>query len=368
MARLQTNKQRREIQDVPFAAGQTRESPLLRGVALTGLLLRISGTLNVSDNTTDASLNDFGIAKLLSRVQVLRDGESVVDARGDQLFTFQRPFLSTQGPELTQPDGTTPGNAITGNGDMDFAASIFIPFMPRGLLSNAFKLCHWPALVNIGQQFDLVVEWEDATANANSDAGTGAIADGGDDALTFSTEPSVSGVLFYNDKANPLSAQGSPRFPAFAPRIRGGLVSDRWDADTDEIRLSITSQFPILYLHLREQEDTGTTSTLEEMIQRLELTHEDDEIREMARALAFEEQAQDFSAVDRDLVGSASGTGELFYNFAEDGKIGGVLQPSDLTDPRFVFDVAVPPGGGEGRVEGVRYELTQIRGATAGAP
>lgn len=362
MARQQTNEQGREIQAIPFAAGQTRESPLLRGVALTGLLLRITATVNFSQNTSRHSAQDFGIAKLLRRVQILRDGEAVVDARGDQLFTFQRMFLSNQGPELNRVDPTAAG-------DQDISASILIPFQPTGLLSEAFKLCHWPALVRIGQQFDLQVEWEDGVvaSSGSSDEGTAALVDGsGDDDVTWTTEPEVTGFQRYNAKADPVGPNSQIRWPAFAPRIRAGQVSDRFTAATDEIRLELTSQFPILAMHLREARLTGNDQVLEELIDRLEFTHDEDELRETARALVFEDQAQDFQAVGRSLGGSASGTGELFFNYAKDGKVGGVVQPLDLTDPRYVFSTLAPTNNDESRIEAVRFELTQIPGATAG--
>jgi hypothetical protein len=106
--RVFTNKKRDDIGTLEHTPGGSDEITVRpQGKPLLGFWLRCAGTLdNAQDNASDASRNDFGEAKVLERLELLFDGKRFVDLRGDDLFTFQRLYLSSSGPELTQVDPT----------------------------------------------------------------------------------------------------------------------------------------------------------------------------------------------------------------------------------------------------------------------
>lgn len=337
-----------------------------------GLELTIEGQVDSDESGTDHALQDFGVSKLLRQVELIFDGKRFVSLRGDDLFTFQLPFLSADGPLLTRPDPTA-GAA------QDIAANLFIPLMPQRLVSNPFRWVHWPGLAVPSSSFRLQVEFEEAQATAGSDAGTGAIFDGGGtDNWSFvaGEEPDVQVEIIYNDisleKMIQVATRGDreievAKFPSFAPKIRS-FSSQGWDNDRDDFTVDIPGDEVLAHLHLREMEGSGVDRVMEDMVTRLQVAHDDDEIPGVFKTPFRERIIREYEGVRRGAPPGCDAEGDWHIPFVGQGKIGGALPLDQLNEPTVEVEVVQPPGGGTGTLRGVKYGLVEIENATTGEP
>ncbi|MFW6198662.1 MAG: hypothetical protein ACOC5E_02440 [Acidobacteriota bacterium] len=334
-----------------------------KGLAITGLRVRISGTLdNAEDAADDASRNDFGEAKLIKMLRLIRDGENIVELRGDEAFIAQLPTLSSDGPELTQVD---PDEASS-----DFSASILLPLTPWHIFARpeAFRQAHWSKLIRPESEFRLEAEFEDAAANANSDPGTGALADGGDHAYSLS-DVDIKVDILYNDirREALFDSEGVVRIPRFVPLIESQRSDETWSAARPDLPVTVNGPAPVLYSILAEFEGNGPTSTLEDMVNRVELTVEDEEIRDIDKAALVERAVDELPAISRTSPPGADAGNLLVINYADGGKVGSILRPAEAVSvPEFTLDVDAPPGGGDGHIDHIMYRLVTVPGATAG--
>lgn len=369
MPPTQLAKNTRPLRSPPFNAGGRERVKVPESKAATGIRVRVSGTLdNAQDNTTNAARNDLGEAKLLEQVELVLDGENLYDLRGDEGFVFQLPFLSEEGPELTQVDPTVASS--------DFSFTFLIPLTPWKLLNRveAFRTMHLSRLIKPESELEVILHYEGDAANGNSDDGTGALADGGDHSYSLSGM-SVDVDLVYNEIARdklffPESAgqrAGEVRIPRFIPKVESQRSDETWSAARPDLPVTVHGDLPVLASVLFEVEGDGPTSTVEDMVNELELTVEDEEIRMIQKAALVEEAVDELPGIRRNDPPGADGNGIIVLNYAAGGKIGGILKPGQTTStPEFTLDVAAPPGGGDGHVDHIMLRAASVPGATAG--
>jgi hypothetical protein len=236
-------------------------------------------------------------------------------------------------------------------------------------------MCHFPGLAVPRSGFRLRAEYEGAAANANSDAGTGALADGGDHTYSFSTDPDISVEAVYAPMSTAemmkrIEVDGEereiPRFPLHAPRITTFSSTD-YDGDTSDFTKEIPGDDRLAHLHIRELEGTGVTQTMEDLVDRIRVEHDDEELRDISKDQLVESVLHDYEGIARGAPAGTDGAGVIDLPFAGDHNAGGALPLDRLSDPQVIMDLVDPPQGGSGRFRMVKYSFVDIAGATTGS-
>lgn len=311
---------------------------LTRDVWLTGLWIRVSATLSVAGGTTDGTLLDGHVARIIRRLRVVWDGEELVDMTGRFLRALTR-RAADQGLQETAASaaGTQSGTDIEGH--------YFVPFA-RPWLMDPFETVLPP--VNVSAELRAYVDFETATSGgSSSDAGTGAIIAGGDRDVTWDTEPDVEIMEAYAEKGTA---------PAFLPYISELTSFEQFQNASDPHvgQLTGRKRFESMIL----QTVYGSNQQVQDAIENV--TFRAGSRRYIDRASLAQLRAKEryqFSGVDSD------DTGYLFLPFADGGKLGNVINPETLSNPRLELDLAAPTST-PGRVKALMMELRAVPGLT----
>lgn len=324
----------RNSQNVQFNEAR-QEVDLLQSVNLHAIQLRITGTLDVAaGGGTDGTLLTDPVARLLQRIRVAWDGMDLVDLSGADLAEVTRRI----GRQQVTPD--EPADAAV-QADTALRHDLIIPFT-RDFLANPIETV-FPS-VRVRQQLKVFLTWERGASGGTSDAGTGAIIDGGDRDVTL-TDVECSVTEIYST--------GVVR-PWYIPVLRVE-TSQQFNsaAVAHPLRLRGDRRFDSVLL--RSIEDA--TEEPAALINEVSLVGG---VNRFIDDVPFDdlkaEEIRAFHSVPE--AGSS-----LMVQFVDNGKLGTVVNPNDFTDPRFEFDVDAP-GTNPGQIRAIMFELAAIPGIT----
>jgi hypothetical protein len=312
---------------------------LTRGVNLHELRIRLTGTVTVATGAADGTLIEDGVARLLERVRLIHDGFAYVDVSGRDLYHLRRRMHARvrAATELAIPgvQAATP-----------FALDLTVPLSPA-YLANPYDV--FLSAMPTSTEFALYIQFATGKTTAGSGAGSAALVTGGDRTVTLPTfSCDISELCSISNKA-----------PMYLPVVTG-TYSDQFAAADTELAYQLRQSRRILGQLVQAQH--GANAVIQaDAINRITL-QSDNTYR--YNRVGFEhfkaEEVERFPAVP-----ATGDTGTLYLNFADNGKLGTVLDPRAMgQNARYLFDVDAPTSA-PGRLRIVNYELGVKPGVTA---
>ena len=315
-----------------------RKNDLPQNVFIKDLLVRITGTLTVSGGTTDGTLLSEPIARLIRSLRVRWDSFDLVAPMG------ARDLAALGRRVITQPLSGTP-ITIPGVQTTNFELKFFIPFA-RDYNANPFDTVLPP--LNVQKELVVEIEWESATSNSvvGTTPGSGAIVSGGDRVVALT-----------NTQATVLPRQARNGAPPWYLPVLSVYESRTFDAANARLPLDIRQQNAfdgVLFRFLQ-----GATRAPAALLNTL--SFETDNVK------VFEQvPASDLRAIEEDYLGgviASAEVGNYFVQFSDGGKLVNIVNPSELSLPKFEFDVSTP-GATPAVVRAIVCELKSVRGVT----
>lgn len=321
--------------EVDYSQAQ-RTVDLLRGVNHHELRLRIQGTLDIAGGTTSGDLLDDPIARLIDEFRLVRDGVEIIQpVTGRDLLALSR----RNSIQFIAPTEPTTANAQT----IQFRADIVIPFSPKFVL-NPVEVALLAA--NVRNTFRAFIRWNTGRTTAASDPGSAAFVSGGDRAVTFTVQPTISFVEVYS--------VGDIR-SWYEPRI-WAEVTDQFVAATPSLPHDVISEFPIIMSVFTTHE--GAAAERADLFNRIAF-------RSGTTQIIPNVPFDDLKTMERNVFpGVGVGVnGEIGWLFAAGGKLNNILNPNVLQQPRLTFDVEAPTND-PGVVRILNFGVTSIPGVT----
>lgn len=319
---------RRNLLKTFSAASETQEVELTHSVNHHALALVITADVDISGGASDGTVVDGGVADIVESVSVNHDGIDIVQPiPGKDLLIDGR--LTT--PRAPLYDGLAGGGIQT----TSVAAVLPINFSPA-FLANPYEV-FLPAQ-EVNQQLRMYIKVRESAAAAT------ALISGGDRTVAV-TNISVKVVEVFSV---------SSLRPWYIPVLTVGFTESFTTALTDHAyRFRSPNRIVSQIFQYREADgsvaDKINSATLRSGLQTWD------------RALPFDflksEQQSFFGGTpDPD-------PGTLHYLYADNGKLGTVLEPRYMgSDPRFEFDVSAPVSSG--RLRHITRELIVKPGIT----
>lgn len=315
-----------------------REVELTHGRNIHELRLRLTATVSIGAGAAAPTIVQDGVARLIRSLRVNHDGFDYVEPIGgrDLQYLMARCFPQTVAPTTlaTADAGTYP-----------IAIDLVIPFTWQ-YLADPYDV--FLAAMPVAQQLKLFVQLEDARTTAASSPGSAALLTGGDRPITI-TDFALDVVEF--------SSTPSGRQPQFLPVITAG-GSDQFVTANTELEIELRQSRRLLAQLFQYQ--NGSALNTQAGIRAITLVASNVRLINGVRfgqLKSIERNA--FPAVP------AAEVGTLLLNYADNGKIGGALDPKRIgTNPRFLFDVDAPATN-PGRIRVVNMELAVRAGITA---
>lgn len=315
-----------------------KKNDLPRGLYLEMLTCVLSGNFTVTaGGGTAGTLLDEPIARLIKSLRVVWDGVNLVQLSGRELVALSK---RVQAQTLTSADITTAGVQ-----DTDFSLPFQIPFV-RKYLADPFDTVLPPLAVN--SEFAVEVIWNNDKANSETGttAGSGAIVTGGDNVCILSdVQLTVTPHIARNGKA-----------PWMLPVI-SSYDTQQFSAAGSKLPLDMRSPLPFDSVLLRTFE--GANLDVAALINAVTFKSAQTQIYNdvpVATLRAIEES--NFPGVsDADEVGTH------MLAFAAGGKLGNAVNPAELNNPTFEFNVTAPSSN-PGFIRAVVMELLSVPGVT----
>jgi hypothetical protein len=298
----------------PYQLAPIKEN-MPRGTYIRDLLIRISGNVDVSGGTTDGALNTEPIARLIRRFTVRWDN-----------FDFVQPMeirdLAALSRRLVgQPLSGTP-LTIPGIQNTDFELSFFVPFA-RSYNADPFDTVLPP--LRVRKEFVVEAQFERGLTNATSSPGSAALITGGDrDVILSDVQMEIL----------PREAKQAAR-PWYLPVITA-YETEQYASANPRLVLDIEGQEPFDGVLFRELQD----ALRDPITNILDLTFESKNTK------IFEQVTREqLRAIEEDMfdgVIDADEAGNLFIQFSDGGKLGNVVNPAEMTLPKFEVNVDTP--------------------------
>lgn len=314
---------------------------LTRAANLHYLRLRLTASVTIAGGTTSGTVLADGPARLLQSIRCVHDGFQFVEpVSGRDLYLLTRRCF----PQVVALTNLADGAAQAGTA---ISVEFVVPFSWRGL-ANPYEM-FWPAMA-VRQELSAYVQFETATANANSSAGTGALLTGSDRTVTFASGPTLELVEEYSFAAVA---------PVYAPVLTVGN-SDQFAAANGALDYRLRTSRRLAWQMFANR--YGTNKLAQDGLNTVILQAGNVRWMDAISAVALKtRERNEFPAVGTDSLES----GVLFLNYLDNGKLGTALDPKSMgTDPRFTFDVDAPTSG-TGQLSVLAGELRVIPGVTA---
>lgn len=326
------------LPDFPFQAAAIKEN-LPRSVHLRDLLVRITGTLTVSAGATDGVLMTEPISRLIRQIRVRWDGLDLVAPMPLRDLAALSRRLTVQ--PLTGTPVTIPGIQVT-----NFELRTIIPFA-RFYNADPFETA-LPAL-QTRKEFHIEMQYETGLSNAvaGTTQGSAAFVAGGDRVVALTN---------VNTQIIPRQAR-SAGTPWFIPLINS-YETVQIAAANPRLPLKMESNNPFDAIMFRvlngaNQDPADILTDLTFETQSVKVF--EDVTRQQLRTM----EESEFGGVQQ-----VNEVGTHFVRFADGGKLGNVVDPSELVLPEFRFNMAAPAGGGPAIVRAVVMELARVPGIT----
>lgn len=316
---------------------------LIRNVNIHALHILVEAQVDVAGGTGTGTALAEGVQRLARMLRVKHDGTDVVAINGRWAYQL---YLRTA---LDVEAATNLANAAV-QSDTQISAWLTIPF-EHPWAANPMETV-WPGTTPIGQELALYIEPETAAASgANSTAGTGALISGGDqtgvtfDSCTFTVVQEYSTGVYA---------------PLYTPRYIVRNTEQITVARTDlPFSLNGVPRFDMVVM----RNVYGSNALAQDGINKLTFWAGGGAVRyydQVSFRLLQMLERKGFPAVRHDTAGR---TGVLAQQFADKGRLGGIVNPAELSDPRFIFDVDAPTSS-PGQIELLFCELHKLPGVT----
>ena len=327
----------REPVSINFGAVQQR-GDLAQGIFLEKLQIVINAVVNIAGGAANGTIVTDGVARLIRRLTVRWDNETIVDISGRDLLTL------TRASSKAAVTGTQLASAAVGSENISL--TLILPFA-RPWLINPFETVLPPLRVN--NMFAVLVDWEQGiSGGAGSEAGSAAIITGGDRVVTFSTDPTIT-----------ITQYGAQRgkAPWFLPYY-SSFDTDQFSAANPRLqfRLQDARRFDSVFISPRQ----GALASDADLLNFLTLSAQGVNFMNGIRAEDLRsDQRQQFAASGTDL--------NFYLLLSEGGWLGNSVEPTQMVKPLFTFDVDAP-GSAPGVVHLLFSELvthpqwTQVQG------
>jgi hypothetical protein len=330
------NQFRRKLRSFLYNEQQL-EANLTQRVNLHELRFRVTGTLTVAGGAADGALVEDGVARLVESIICDHDSNKFVESIGGRDLLYLTRRLYPQVVAVTAPaiPGVQAGTA--------FRCDFILPFSWANL-ANPYDV-FWAAQ-NVEQQLKLFLQFATAKTTAASSAGSGVIITGGDRTVTLNNVKCVVTEVY----------SVSAKKPQYLPIMRA-TNSDQFAAANSELPFRLTTKRKVL-AHLLQMRQGATSATQDGINTITQKANGVFPIETMEFDDLKAEERNRFPAVP------ATENGTILLGYAENGKLGTVLDPKNLgTDPQFVFDVDAPTGA-PGAVRIISWELETREGVT----
>lgn len=319
----------------PYQQAPIKEN-MPRSVHIRDMQARISGTIDVSGGTTDGTLQTEPIARLIRRFTVRWDSFDLIQP-------MPMRDLAALGRRLVSQPISGTGISSPGVQTTNFELIFYIPFA-RAYNADPFDTALPPLTVR--KEFVAEVEWDTTVSNSGSSLGSGAIIAGGDRDVILSN---VQLELL------PRQARTAGR-PWYLPQI-SAYETVQYSAANPRLTLDIEQNEAFDGILFRELEGANR-----DPINRINnLSFETKNVK------IFEEVTRDqLRGIEEDQfpgVLDANEAGNLFVRFSDGGKLGNVVNPSELTLPKFEFDVSAPATN-PAVIRAITMELLSVPGVT----
>lgn len=315
-----------------------RQVELSRGVNLHEIRLRLTGTVTVAGGAADGALVEDGVARLIERVRLIHDGFVYVDLTGRDLYHLRRRmYPRVRAATELAAAGVQAASAI--------ALDLSIPLSP-GYLANPYDV--FLAAMQVAREFTLYVQFATGLTTAASGAGSAALITGGDRTVTLPT--------FSVEIIEVTSVSSRP--PLYLPHL-SATYGDQFAAADTEHEFLLRQSRRVLG-HLVQMQYGSGLAAQADGINRITL--QSDNVYRWNR-INFEffkaDEVERFPAVP-----ATGDTAAIYLNFADNGKLGTVLDPRALgSNARYLFDVDAPTSS-PGRLRIVEYALLAKPGVT----
>lgn len=295
-----------------FGAIQQR-GDLPQGLFLERLQITINGVVNIAGGAASGTIVTDGVARLIRRLQVVRDNDIIADLTGRDLLILTR---ATSKAAIT---GTQLASA--GVGSETIALTLVLPFA-RPWLVNPFETVLPP--MRVSNRFAVLIDWaQDVNAGVGSEAGSGVLVSGGDRAVTFSTDPTIS-IVAHGSLRGKLpwflpyySAIETPQFNAASPRL--------------DFQLETARRFDAAFFTPQQ----GSLAADADLLNYLTFSAQSQSFFNGISASDLRsDQRQHFPASVTDL--------SYYLLLADGGWLGNAVEPSQMVKPIFRFDVDAP--------------------------
>lgn len=314
---------------------------LPRGVNIFRIRARLTANVTVAGGAADGALVTEGIQRFLSRVRVTHDGTELVQpVDGRQLFQINARVNAqvTAAANLAIP-GVQAATPV--------AAEFTIPFA-ADYLANPIDTC-LPGILPVRQELALFFEFAQGRSNAASDLGTGAFIAGGDRVVTFTNIALVWEVDYSTTLYRPL----------YIRRIIT-RTTEQFAAANANLPMAITAADDfdaVLFRYLQNVNQDVQAGGL------INVTFQGGggSVRYLDNINVVMAQRKDAGMFPGAITAVQIGT--LFWRAVDQGKLGSVVTPRKMPDPRFLFNVAAP-GVAPGFVQATFMSLTKVPGVT----
>lgn len=316
-----------------------REVELTHARNIHQLRLRLTANVSVAGGTTDGTLVQDGILRLIRSVRVNHDGFDYVEPiSARSLWYLQRRVVAQPvAPTTLTSAGVQTNTAI--------ALDLIVPFT-SAYLANPYDV-FLPAMP-VTQQLKLFVQLETGTTTAASSPGSSALITGGDRNVTI-TNLLVDVVE--------VSSAPSGLLPQYIPVITN-TNSDQFTTANSELEIELRQSRRVALQLLQYR--MGPAENLQAGINRFSLVAGNVRIFD---AVTF---AQLKSYERATFLGvPADETGTIVLDYLDNGRLGSALDPKRMgANPRYLLDVATPTTS-PGRIHVVGFELAVRPGWTA---
>jgi hypothetical protein len=307
------NIARSPISIANFGAIQQR-GDLPSGQYIEKLQITLDAVLDIAaGGGADGVVITDGVARLIRRLQVKRDNETIVDLTGRDLLILTRASVKTDAISGTQLSGA-------GVGAQTLALTLTLPFA-RPWLVNPFETVLPPMAFN--NQFAVFVDWAQDVNAGGGDAGGGVLVSGGTRVITFTTDPTLTIVVYAAQRG---------KLPWFLPYYTSTDTEQFNAANTRlEYKLNEARRFDAVFLSPR----SGALLADADMLNYLTMGAQSQNFIDGIRATDLRtDQRQNFAGAGTDL--------NYYLLLAEGGWIGNAVEPTEMTKPFFRFDVDAP--------------------------
>lgn len=314
---------------------------LPRGVNIFRIRARLTAAVTVAGGAADGALVTEGIQRFLSRIRVVHDGTELVQPiDGRQLYQLN---ARNNAEVVAAVNLAAPGvQAAT-----PVSVDIVIPFAADYLVNPIDTVL--PGTLPVRQELAVYFEFNQAATNAASGAGTGSFVTGGDRTVTLTGVSVVWEVDYSTTLYKPLwlrriITRTTEQITAANANLPMSIVAaDAFDG--------------VLFRYLNNVNQDAQAAG----IANLTFQGGGGSVRYLDNTDFVMMQRKDLGLFPG--VATIGNAGTAFWRAADQGKLGSVVVPRTMPDPRFLFNAAAPTVA-PGFVQATFMSLFKLPGVT----